>query len=54
MRGELFQNGDKYSVMIVNSNKYSEKMVKDFKDVYELILSNIICSDLSDDLNNLT
>ncbi len=51
---QVFQNGDKYSVMIVNSNKYSEKMVKDFKDVYELILSNIICSDLSDDLNNLT
>ena len=49
---QLFQKGENYSLMIVNSNNYSDKMIKDFKNTYESVLSNIISTDMSSDLRS--
>jgi hypothetical protein len=49
---QIYQNGDDYKLLITHSNKFSENMVKDFKDAYMSILSNIINSDLSSDLSS--
>ncbi|WP_407461521.1 condensation domain-containing protein, partial [Methanobrevibacter sp.] len=50
---QIFKNGDNYSVLIVNANKYSDKMVEEFKDILESILSNIVHEELSTDLNDI-
>ena len=50
---QIIKKDGNYSIMIVNSNKYPEEMIKDFKNVYETILSNIINASLSSDLNSL-
>ena len=46
---QVYQNGDDYTLFIAHSNRYSDKMVDDFKDMFITILSNIISSDI--DLN---
>jgi hypothetical protein len=48
---QVYQNGDDYTLIITNSNSYSEKMINDLKDTYIRVLSNIIHSDLSLDIN---
>ena len=40
-------------MVIVNSNKYSKKMVDEFKDMYISVLSNIIKEDRDFELKNL-
>ncbi len=48
---QLYQNGDDYSLTISHSNRYSERMINDFKDTYISVLSNIITVDLYSNLN---
>lgn len=50
---QIFQKDDKYSIMFVNSNKYSDKMIKDFNDILTSILLNIIHSDMTSNLNSI-
>ena len=50
---QVFQKGENYSMMIVNSNNYSNEMIQKFKNTFELILSNIINGDMSSKLENL-
>lgn len=50
---QIFRNGDNYSVLIVNANKYSDKMVEEFKDILESILSKVVHEDLSSDLKDI-
>lgn len=50
---QIIKKDEKYSIMIINSHKYSDEMVKDFKNTYERILSNIINADSSSDLNSI-
>ena len=50
---QIYQNGDNYRMVIVNSNKYSKKMVDEFKDMYISVLSNIIKEDRDFELKNL-
>ncbi|WP_296884654.1 hypothetical protein [uncultured Methanobrevibacter sp.] len=39
--------------MFVYSNDHSYKMVKDFADTYNLVLSNIINADMTSDLSSI-
>ena len=48
---QIFQNGDNYRLIIINSNKYSNNLIEDFKDTYISILSNIINTDIYSNLN---
>ena len=48
---QIYQNGEDYRIVFTNSNKYSEKMIEDFKDTYISVLSKIINADMSSDLN---
>lgn len=48
---QVYQNGDDYRLIISHSNKYSQKMISDFKNTYTSILSNIINASLSSDLS---
>ena len=48
---QIYQNGDDYRLIITNSNKYSNKLIEDFKDTYISILSNIINMDIDSNLN---
>ncbi|WP_296888834.1 non-ribosomal peptide synthetase [uncultured Methanobrevibacter sp.] len=48
---QVFQSGDDYRLIILHSNKYSQKMISEFKDIYLSILSNIINAPLDSDLN---
>lgn len=50
---QIFQKGESYSIMFVYSNNYSEELVRDFKDTFESILSDIIYSDTSSDLEGI-
>ena len=50
---QVYRNGDDYTLFITHSNKYSDKMVEDFKDMYMSILSNIINADISSDLSDV-
>ena len=49
---QVYQSGDDYMLFITHSNKFSDKMVEDFKNIYLLILSNIINSDMSSALSD--
>ena len=49
---QIYQNGENYRLIITNSNKFSNKLIEDFKDTYILILSNIINTDIYSNLNN--
>ena len=49
---QVFQEGDDYSLVIINSNRYSEKMINDLKDTFLSVLSNIIHSDMSSNLRD--
>ena len=49
---QIYQYGENYKILITNSNKYSSKMMKDFRDTYISILSNIINSDMSFNLSD--
>jgi hypothetical protein len=48
---EIFQNGENYRLIFLNSNKYSDKMIEDFKETFISVLSNIIKADVSSDLS---
>jgi amino acid adenylation domain-containing protein len=48
---EIYQYGENYRLLITNSNKYSNKLIEDFKDAYISILLNIINTDLDSNLN---
>ena len=48
---QIYQNGDDYRIVFTNSNKYSERMIEDFKDTYISVLSKIINAKMSSDLN---
>nr|WP_296790122.1 non-ribosomal peptide synthetase [uncultured Methanobrevibacter sp.] len=50
---QVTQNGDDYKLLIINSKKYSDKMINDFKNIYMSILSDIINADMSSDLSKL-
>ena len=50
---QLIQNDDNYSLMIANSNNFSDKRIDEFNHTFESILSNIISADLSSDLNSI-
>ncbi len=49
---QIFQNGERYSMMIANSNKFSNKMIVDFKNIYCTILANIVHQDMTSDLSS--
>ncbi|WP_296861858.1 hypothetical protein, partial [uncultured Methanobrevibacter sp.] len=49
---QVYQIGDDYKLFITHSNKFSDKLVEDFKNMYITILSNIINSDLSSNLSD--
>ena len=49
---QVHQNGDDYRLIISHSNKYSQKMINDFKDTYTSILSNIINASMSSNLSS--
>lgn len=48
---QIYQNGDDYRIVFTNSNRYSERMIEDFKDTYISVLSKIINANMSSDLN---
>ncbi len=50
---QVYQNGTDYRLVFTNSNKYSDKMINDFKDVYISVLSKIINDDMSSNLNSI-
>ena len=52
---QIYENSDDYTLFIAHSNRFSDKMVEDFANIYTTILSNIIhidttSSNLSDTL----
>ena len=51
---QIYQNGEDYRIIISNSKKYSDKMIRDFKNMFMSILSSIIKlymgSDITDTL----
>lgn len=49
---QVYQNGEDYELFITHSNKFSDNMVDDFKNMYSSILSKIIHSDTSSYLSN--
>ena len=49
---QVYQIGDDYKLFITHSNKFSDKLVEDFKNMYITILSNIINSDISANLSD--
>ncbi|WP_407422907.1 amino acid adenylation domain-containing protein [Methanobrevibacter sp.] len=49
---QIYQNGENYRILITNSNKFSNKLIEDFKDTYISILSNIINTDINSNLNS--
>ena len=49
---QVYQNSDDYTLFITHSNKYSDKLVDDFKNIFISILSNIINADISSDLSD--
>ena len=49
---QVYQIGDDYKLFITHSNKFSDKLVEDFKNMYITILSNIINADISSDLSD--
>ena len=50
---QMFQKGEDYSLMFVYSNDHSYKMVEDFAETYNQILSNIINADMTSDLSSI-
>ena len=44
---QIYENGDAYRLVISHSNKFSDKMVEDFANMYITILSNIINTDVT-------
>ena len=50
---QVYQNGDDYSLLISHSNKYSDRMINDFKDAFISILSNIINTSGASDLSSI-
>lgn len=50
---QVYQNGDDYSLLISHSNKYSDRMINDFKDAFISILSNIINASGASDLSSI-
>ena len=51
---QMLENDENYSLMFVYSNEYSDKMVKDFADTYNLVLSNILNADMSSKLSSIS
>ncbi|WP_405294927.1 AMP-binding protein [Methanobrevibacter sp.] len=49
---QIYQYGETYRLIIINSNMYSDKMINDFKDIYISVLSNIINADMSSNLSD--
>lgn len=49
---QVYQNGDDYRLIVLHSNKYSQKMIDDFKHACMSILSNVINASLSSDLSS--
>ena len=49
---QVYQIEDDYKLFITHSNKYSDELVEDFKNMYITILSNIINSDISANLSD--
>ncbi|MER2014355.1 MAG: condensation domain-containing protein, partial [Methanobrevibacter sp.] len=50
---QVYQNGDNYSLLISHSNRYSDRMINDFKDAFISILSNIINASGASDLSSI-
>ena len=50
---QVYQNSDDYSLLISHSNKYSDRMINDFKDAFISILSNIINTSGASDLSSI-
>ena len=50
---QIYQYGETYKLMIFNSNRYSDKMIKNFKDTYISVLSKIINAEMSSNLNDV-
>ena len=49
---QIYQFGENYRIIISNSNKYSDKMIEDFKNIFISILSNIINLEMGSDLTD--
>ena len=49
---QIYQYGENYRIIVSNSNRYSDKLVKDFTDTYALVLTNIINANMSFDLSD--
>ena len=49
---ESINSEEIYKLFITHSNRFSDKMVEDFKNMYMTILSNIINADTSSDLKD--
>ena len=50
---QVFQQGDDYNLVIVNSNKYSHELIDGLIDTFQTVLSNIIHSDMSLNLSEI-
>lgn len=50
---QVYQSGDDYRLIILHSNKYSQKMINEFKDTYISILSNLINASMPSDLSSI-
>ena len=49
---QIFQFGENYKITISHSNKYSDKMIEDFKNMFMSILSGIIKLDMGSDITD--
>ncbi len=49
---QIYQNGEDYKIIISNSKKYSDKMIRDFKNMFMSILSGIIKLDMGSDITD--
>ena len=49
---QVYQSGEDYRLIILHSNKYSQKMINEFMETYMSILLNIINAPLSSDLSS--
>ena len=49
---QIYQNGEDYRIIISNSKKYSDKMIRDFKNMFMSILSSIIKLDMGSDITD--
>ena len=50
---QIYQNGDEYRLILTHSNRYSERLMDDFRDAYISILSGIIGANPTSSLSDI-